>query len=392
MLLHEILNKTNVLDQPTLSIGKIASKHKVPKEYIQSQLKAGIRIEMEHTTHKDTAREIALDHLSEDPDYYKKLRKAKLEENEETLPSVEQAKKLLPQVLERVQKTYNNWDESDIDTYAGGGICHYIADDICSVLNDHGIDCATISCSHEQHVYVAGKFLEGIYSIDIPYQIYETGGGYNWKKISGVVFEPSDVVFYKVSNDTSEWDNYISESVSFDEIQIPRQGYKVERGGYKFQLSYDGANITVNVYPRDYQYDYSMNYIAYAVLDRERNNLFPIDLAVVDDDYKGRGIAKLIYDYLKELGFTVYRGKDQTGAGKKFWDKNRGKNVKIWEVTRNKVNKKMIHDLADKLGVPWNDAPNFLKMTKQLTGKSYLDNLNQSELNKVYNYLKSLKK
>lgn len=36
-------------------------------------LKQGIEIEMEHTTDREVAKEIAKDHLTEDPDYYKKL-------------------------------------------------------------------------------------------------------------------------------------------------------------------------------------------------------------------------------------------------------------------------------------------------------------------------------
>ena len=142
------------------------------------------------------------------------------------------------------------------------------------------------------------------------------------------------------------------ESDTRSQIHLPRQ-MRITKNGYKLELSYDGAVIDLRVYPPEYQFDYNMGYIAYAVLDRELNSLFPIDLAILDDDYKGRGIAKLMYDYLKELGFTVYRGKDQTEAGKKFWDKNRGKNVKIWEVNHNNVTKTMIHDLADKLGIPW---------------------------------------
>ena len=37
------------------------------------ELMKGIDVEMEHTDDEDIAEEIALDHLSEDPDYYTKL-------------------------------------------------------------------------------------------------------------------------------------------------------------------------------------------------------------------------------------------------------------------------------------------------------------------------------
>lgn len=39
----------------------------------QKQLSIGIKHELEHTKDADLAKEIAKDHLIEDPDYYKKL-------------------------------------------------------------------------------------------------------------------------------------------------------------------------------------------------------------------------------------------------------------------------------------------------------------------------------
>lgn len=51
-----------------------------PKDVDLTQLKMGIKVEMEHTKDTSLAKEIALDHLAEDPKYYSKLKKAKLEE------------------------------------------------------------------------------------------------------------------------------------------------------------------------------------------------------------------------------------------------------------------------------------------------------------------------
>lgn len=66
------------LDRPTPSVKEVADKHGVSVDEINAQLKIGIKIEQEHTTNIKQAREIALDHLSERPDYYTKLKKAKL--------------------------------------------------------------------------------------------------------------------------------------------------------------------------------------------------------------------------------------------------------------------------------------------------------------------------
>ena len=63
-----------------LTLPQIAKKHGLPIEDLMSQFKLGIKTEMEHTDNKKQAKEIAMDHLAENPKYYTKLKKAKLEE------------------------------------------------------------------------------------------------------------------------------------------------------------------------------------------------------------------------------------------------------------------------------------------------------------------------
>jgi len=63
-----------------LTLPQIAKKHKLPIEDLMSQLRLGIKTEMEHTDNKKQAKEVAMDHLSENPKYYTLLKKAKLEE------------------------------------------------------------------------------------------------------------------------------------------------------------------------------------------------------------------------------------------------------------------------------------------------------------------------
>ena len=59
----------------TPTIQEIAKKHKVTVAYLSKQLVKGIKIEHEHTGDAKMAREIALDHLNEKPNYYSKLKK-----------------------------------------------------------------------------------------------------------------------------------------------------------------------------------------------------------------------------------------------------------------------------------------------------------------------------
>jgi len=58
--------------------------------------------------------------------------------------------------------------------------------------------------------------------------------------------------------------------------------------------------------------------------------LDPQDLEV-DEKYQGQGIARVMYDYVKSLGYTINRSWDQTDAGAGFWNKHRGEDVRVWE-------------------------------------------------------------
>ena len=76
--LENILNEVDKIPGG-LAKGKtlddIAKKHNVEKDELKKQLEKGIKVEAEHTTNKSAAKEIAMDHLFEDPKYYDKLSK-----------------------------------------------------------------------------------------------------------------------------------------------------------------------------------------------------------------------------------------------------------------------------------------------------------------------------
>ena len=61
----------------------IAMMHNVNISQIFSQLAKGLKVELEHTNDENIAKEIAMDHLVEDPAYYDKLEK--VEEESATL-------------------------------------------------------------------------------------------------------------------------------------------------------------------------------------------------------------------------------------------------------------------------------------------------------------------
>ena len=112
----------------------------------------------------------------------------------------------------------------------------------------------------------------------------------------------------------------------------------VDVGGIQLNVAIDGAEVSIRPVVDGYQ-------AGYVVFDRDGRTLVPDDLAI-DDEFRGRGIAKIIYDYVKSLGFTIRRSSDQTRAGKHFWDKNRGEDGMIWEAA-------LIQQLVDIKNGPW---------------------------------------
>lgn len=66
-----------------LSVKDIADKFGVSVSEIEKQLRMGVKVESEHTNSQTTAKEIAMDHLSEMPDYYTRLDKMEKTKNKE---------------------------------------------------------------------------------------------------------------------------------------------------------------------------------------------------------------------------------------------------------------------------------------------------------------------
>lgn len=69
------LDEIDLIGKPTPSFDQIMAKHNVSFKQLKIQLSKGIKVELEHTSDLKLAREIALDHLDEYPDYYDRLEK-----------------------------------------------------------------------------------------------------------------------------------------------------------------------------------------------------------------------------------------------------------------------------------------------------------------------------
>lgn len=131
------------------------------------------------------------------------------------LNSIKDIQEIKADLAEAAQEVYDNWqqDEDGWDEEVGrGGICHLIADEMINTMFGAGIsECFSVSCNHEVHVYCVVQCVEGVVEVDIPYSIYETGGGYTWKKINGVKFIEEDVFVNILDADPEMIKNYVED-------------------------------------------------------------------------------------------------------------------------------------------------------------------------------------
>jgi len=61
-----------------MSLEDIAKKHNIDTSELEKELEKGTKVELEHTSSKEHAKKVAMDHLVENPKYYTKLSKANL--------------------------------------------------------------------------------------------------------------------------------------------------------------------------------------------------------------------------------------------------------------------------------------------------------------------------
>lgn len=117
-------------------------------------------------------------------------------------PNIKQINNIRSQLIEVAQDEYDKWeqDENGFDEeYGSGGICHLIADRMIDIIHQNlttenkEVFAVSKSLSDVQHVNILMSLDDGVYEIDIPYSIYETGGGFNWKKVPDVIFEVNDI-------------------------------------------------------------------------------------------------------------------------------------------------------------------------------------------------------
>ena len=100
--------------------------------------------------------------------------------------------------VEAAQTVYDQWyqDEDGVDVELGtGGICSLIADEAIGYFQQEGYD--AWQTGDTEHAWVIVEIDGTVLEVDIPHNIYEQGGGYNWTKIPDVEFTVDNVLVWE---------------------------------------------------------------------------------------------------------------------------------------------------------------------------------------------------
>ena len=163
-----------------LTIHDIALKHSISLKNIEKELEKGIIIEMEHTNDKLIAKEIALDHLYEMPDYYSKLLLIESSNNHvinkfhTNINTIEDVKKFINMLYIEFNlnlhpddpfQDYIDKDGKEIFTNEEATKLNKIMDDAFDVCEKNNVDIYEISLEIHNNIY--GDISEAIGKADI---------------------------------------------------------------------------------------------------------------------------------------------------------------------------------------------------------------------------------
>jgi len=106
---------------------------------------------------------------------------------------------LRPYFARAAQKVVDAWEQDGegMDEELGeGGVCDRVSEALAEVVGRTLPSLGMTDGGHDgdDHAYLIVYDPIEAFLIDIPPSVYETGGGYRWRKIEGAAIDPSDVV------------------------------------------------------------------------------------------------------------------------------------------------------------------------------------------------------
>jgi len=312
----------------TPTIEQLVIKYKVPKRDILIQLDKGIKVELEHTTDRNIARKIALDHMREDPHYYNKLAKVGLEES--------------------FDKSYPlRWETSengDVDALATLSDGKYLNIQFNKQQNDEGEETIQVRFfrNNSEEVTGEGDAQKVFGTVLIAIQQYikeykplrinfsaskeekEDENGKKNPNVSRAKLYDRMVQRYARIWGYRAFQADIGDNVIYELSRIKKDIAEGSFDGIEISLEKENDEIMVTATANGKE-------LGQVLFVEENGYLLPQDLEV-DERYRGQGIASTMYNYVKSQGYKIRRSGQQTDAGAGFWGKHRPEQ-NVWEAS-----------------------------------------------------------
>ena len=167
------------------------------------------------------------------------------------------------EIAKSAQSVVDEWvqDKDGMDNvYGAGGPCDEIARAIGSILAGKGYDIDDGGQEGDDHAFVIASRDSRSFIVDIPSQVYETGGGYVWRKREGISILPQYVIieeidFVKTASTNSDREYPVAAAVVADgrifegrsHIEAIQQAIKagyINRDEHQDLIDRSGNNLT----------------------------------------------------------------------------------------------------------------------------------------------------
>lgn len=153
----------------------------------------------------------------------------------------EKLKRLRGKLARAAQAVVDDWDVDEdgiSEVFGSGGPCDEIAKEMAYILSEAGIDTIDGGQPGDDHAWLIAFDAERrqAFGVDVPPSVYETGGGYSWKKIEGAQVSPRDVAVFPIPfEDIEEVVADLEEAVAVigrRKIRLSGRQLRAVRGAY----------------------------------------------------------------------------------------------------------------------------------------------------------------